>query len=149
MTEISEIRAILNLRDDSDVIELCDDAIESAITRADIFVSDLAARSSASSDLVELAKLNYAAYLAYQTYADRIVEELPGSFDQQGVFQPVANPVARQVMAKLEGLKKTADETLDLIRSMSSLAASYDAPMPADLEDYPEDFKLSNLDDVW
>lgn len=152
MPEISDIRAILNLKDgtsESDAIELSDDAIESAISRSETFVSDLATRSGISAAIVELAKLNYAAYLAYLTYADRIVEELPGSFDQQGVFQPIANPVAKQVMAKLASLKQTSDEILDIIRNTPPVASLAEVPMPADFEDYPEDFKLSNLDDLW
>jgi hypothetical protein len=152
MTEISVIRAIINLKDGSaegDTIELSDDAIESAISRADTFVSDLASRSGASADIIDPAKTNYAAYLAYQTYADRIVEELPGSFDPTGVFQPVANPVAKQVMEKLRGLKLTSDETLDIIRNTPPEASQGETPMPADLEDYPDDLKISNLDTTW
>jgi hypothetical protein len=151
-TPISDIRAIINLKDggtEGDAIELSDDSIEMAIANSDTFVSDLASRSGASADIIALAKTNYAAYLAYQTYADRIVEELPGSFDQTGVFQPIANPVAKQVMAKLAGLKQTSDETLDLIRSTPPEAIQEDTPMPSDLEDYPDDFKISNLDTKW
>lgn len=151
MTEISisEVRAILNLQDGSDVVELSDDAIESAIARADKFVSDLADRSGASSNIVILARTNYAAYLAYQTYADRIVEELPGSFDQHGVFQPIVSPVARQVMSKLAGLRQTADETLELIRNTPPEKPQGDTPSPSDLVEYPDDLRLSNLDLRW
>jgi hypothetical protein len=143
---ISEIRDIINLTETG---ELSDVAIQSAIDRAEVFISDLASRSSASAAIIALAKKNYAAYLAYQTYADRIIEELPGSFDQVGVFNPIANPLARQVLAKLDGLKETSDEIIDLVRN-SSLAASLDeTPMPSDLEYYPEAMKISNLDTTW
>lgn len=150
--DVDSIRAIINLEDgtaEGDPVELSDDAIESAISRSETFVSDLAIHSGISATIVELAKLNYAAYLAYLTYADRIVEQLPGSFDQQGVFQPIANPVAKQAMAKLACLKQTSDEILDIIRNTPQKAALSEVPMPADFEDYPKDFKLSNLDDVW
>jgi hypothetical protein len=152
MTTISDIRAIINLKDGStegNAIELSDDSIEMAIANSDTFVSDLASRSGASADIIALAKTNYAAYLAYQTYADRIVEELPGSFSQQGIFEPVANPVAKQVMAKLSGLKQTSDETLDIIRSTPPEAIQSETPMPSDLEDYPDSLKISNLDTMW
>jgi hypothetical protein len=152
MTEISVIRAIINLKDggtEGDTIELSDESIEIAIANAETFISDLARRSGASVDIIALAKTNYAAYLAYQTYADRIVEELPGSFDQTGVFQPIANPIAKQVMEKLKGLKLTSDETLDIIRNTPPEASQDETPMPSDLEDYPEDLKISNLDTAW
>jgi hypothetical protein len=152
MTEISVIRAIINLKDggtEGDAIELSDESIEIAIANANTFVSNLASRSGASAAIINLAKTNYAAYLAYQTYADRIVEELPGSFDQTGVFQPIANPVGKQVMEKLRGLKLTSDETLDIIRNTPPEASQGETPMPSDLEDYPEDLKMSNLDTKW
>lgn len=149
---IAQIRAIINLKegtDEGDPIELSDDAIEAAISRSETFVSDLASRSGASAEIVALAKTNYAAYLAYQTYADRIVEELPGSFDQTGVFQPISNPIGKQVMAKLTGLKQTSDEILEIIRNTPPEASQDETPMPADLEDYPGDLKMSNLDTKW
>jgi ABC-type transporter Mla subunit MlaD len=127
----------------------CYDSIEIAISNAETFVSDLAGRSGASADIIALAKTNLAAYYAYQTYADRIVEELPGSFNQQGVFEPIANPVARQVLEKLKGLKQTSDETLDIIRNTPPETTLGDTPMPSDLEDYPEGLKISNLDTEW
>ena len=150
MAEI--IRAILNLKDGStegDAIELSDESIETAIANAETFISDLASRSGASADIIALAKTNYAAYLAYQTYADRIVEELPGSFDQTGVFQPISNPIGKQVLEKLKGLKQTSDESLEIIRNTPPEASLTDTPMPSDMEDYPDDLKISNLDTSW
>lgn len=148
----ASIRNIINLKggtSEGEPVDLSDDAIESAISRSETLVSDIATRSGSSEAVVELAKLNYAAYLAYQSYADRIVEELPGSFDQVGVFQPIGNPVAKQVMAKLESLKKTSDEVLDQIQNTPLDAGQSETPMPADLESYPDSFKLSNLDNPW
>jgi ABC-type transporter Mla subunit MlaD len=149
---IAQIRAIINLKDgtaEGDAVELSDDAIEGAISRAETFVSDLSSRSGASAEITNLAKTNYAAYLAYQTYADRIIEELPGSFDQTGVFQPIANPVAKQVMEKLRGLKQTSDETLEIIRNTPTEGSIEETPAPSDLEDYPDDLKMSNLGTTW
>jgi hypothetical protein len=96
-----------------------------------------------------LAKTNHAAYLAYQTYADRIVEELPGSFDQAGVFQPISNPIAKQVMEKLKGLKVTSEETISLVRNSPPIAEQGETPGPADSEEYPDELKLSNLSSGW
>jgi hypothetical protein len=152
MIEISDIRAIINLKDgtaEGEPIELSDESIEIAITNADTFISDLASRSGASDGIVALSKTNYAAYLAYQTYADRIVEELPGSFDQQGIFQPIANPIAKQVIEKLRALKETADESIDILRNIPISFNIGETPGPADAEDYPDDLKLSNLATPW
>jgi hypothetical protein len=150
-TSCAKIRAIINLKDgtsEGDPIELSDEAIEGAISRSETFVSDLASRSGASVDIVALATLDYAAYLAYQTYADRIVEELPGSYTG-GEFTPIANPIGKQVLEKLRGLKQTSDESLEIIRNTPPEAAQGETPMPSDLEDYPDDLKISNLNTSW
>jgi len=152
MTTISDIRAIINAKDgttEGDAVELSDDSIEIAIDNADTYVSDLAGRSGASAEIIALAKTNHAAYLAYQTYADRIVEELPGSFDQAGVFQPIANPIAKQVMEKLKGLKVTSEETISLVCNSPPIAEQGETPGPADSEEYPDELKLSNLISRW
>lgn len=148
MASISDIRAIINAKDgttEGDAVELSDDSIEIAIDNADTYVSDLASRSGASAEIITLAKTNHAAYLAYQTYADRIVEELPGSFDQAGVFQPIANPIAKQVMEKLKGLKVTSEETISLVCNSPPIAEQGETPGPADSEEYPDELKFSNL----
>ena len=142
---IPQIRAIIN----TDINELPDVAVQSAIDRAASYVSDLASRSSASSVIVTLASLNYAAYLAYQTYADRIVEQVPGSFDQQGVLQPVANPIARQVVEKLRGLKGTSDESITLLSYCFQQAETACVVPMNDASDYPEQMKMSTLKSIW
>ena len=152
MTTISDIRAIINAKDgttEGDAVELSDDSIEIAIENAETYVSDLASRSGASAEIIALAKTIHAAYLAYQTYADRIVEELPGSFDQAGVFQPIANPIAKQVMEKLKGLKVTSEETISLVCNSPPIAEQGETPGPADSEEYPDEFKISNLILEW
>lgn len=152
MASISDIRAIINAKDgtiEGDAVELSDESIEIAIENAETYVSDLAGRSGASAEIIALATTNHAAYLAYQTYADRIVEELPGSFDQAGVFQPISNPVAKQVMEKLKGLKVTSEETISLVCNAPPLAEQGETPGPADSEEYPDEFKFSNLTLRW
>ena len=152
MASISDIRSIINAKDgtiEGDAVELSDDSIEIAIDNAETYVSDLASRSGASAEIIALATTNHAAYLAYQTYADRIVEELPGSFDQAGVFQPVSNPIAKQVMEKLKGLKATSEETISLVCNSPPIAEQGETPGPADSEEYPDELKLSNLVPRW
>lgn len=147
MTDITivQIRAIIN----TDVNELPDVAVQSAIDRAASYVSDLASRSSAPMAIVTLANLNYAAYLAYETYADRIVEQVPGAFDAQGVLQPVANPLARQVLAKLQGLKETSDETIALLQYQAPQSESSSVVPMNDASDYPEQMRMSTVKSSW
>jgi len=142
---LADVRAGTNL----DVNSLSDDALASAINRAVFYVAPLIERSGIGADIIELAILNYAIYLAYQIYADRIIETLPGTFNQQGTFEPIANPLARQVIEKLHGLKQTSDETLELVRNTPINVSIGETPMPSDLEDYPDTLKLSNLDSDW
>ncbi len=142
---VQSVRSAINI----DANELFAASVQSAIDRAENYISSLAARSGAASDDIALAKLNYAAYLAYQTYADRIVEQLPGAFDQQGVFQPIANPVAKQVVEKLRALKETADEAVEVLKNTPISSSIGETPGPADAEYYPEGLKLSNLDTSW
>ena len=144
--DAAKVRNAINLADES---ELSDDVVESAISRSETYIAELAARSSCPVAIVELAKLNYASYLAYQSYADRIVEELPGSFNQQGVFQPIANPVAKQVMEKLRGLKQTSDELIELLQNTPLAGDPGETPGPTDAEEYPDAMKLSNLSSKW
>ena len=144
--DAAKVRNAINLADES---ELSDDVVESAISRSETFIQELAARSGISAAIVELAKQNYAAYLAYQSYADRIVEELPGSFSQQGVFQPIANPVAKQVMEKLRSLKQTSDELIELLQNTPLAGDAGETPGPTDAEEYPDEMKLSNLSSKW
>ncbi len=142
----SDVRNAINLIDES---ELSDDVVENAISRAENYITELASRSASSEDIIALAKLNYAAYLAYQSYADRIVEELPGSFSQQGLWQPIGNPVAKQVLEKLRGLKQTSDETIDLLLNTPPEGDPGETPEPTDAAEYPPELKLSNLSLVW
>lgn len=142
---INLVRAAINI----DENELATASVQSAIDRSESYITSLASRSGASQIDITLAKLNYAAYLAYQTYADRIVEQLPGSFDQQGIFQPIANPIAKQVVEKLRALKETADESIEVLQNTPISFSIGETPGPVDSEDYPDGLKLSNLDASW
>jgi len=144
--DAKDVRNAINLADES---ELSDDVVEIAISRAETYISELAKRSASTEDIVALAMLNYAAYLAYQSYADRIVEELPGSHDAQGLWQPIGNPVAKQVLEKLRGLKQTSDELIDLILNTPLSSDPGETPEPTDAAEYPDELKLSNLSSTW
>ena len=143
---VAQIRAAINI---SETDQLSDAAIQSAIDRAISHITDLASRSGASAAIISLSKLNYAAFLAYLTYADRIVEQVPGAFDAQGVLQPVANPLAKQVVEKLRSLKLTSDESIEIISNTPISSSIGETPGPEDAENYPESLKLSNLDASW
>lgn len=99
------VRGILNMPSSQ---ELSDAAIELAVQRASMYVDSIARRSVADPDVVELAKINYAAYLAYQTYSDRIQNELPGTVSSDGVWDPVGEVIMRETREKLALLKRTA-----------------------------------------
>ncbi len=142
----SDVRNAINLADES---ELSDDVVEIAIFRAVTYISELVTRSACSEDIVALTKLNYAAYLAYQSYSDRIVEELPGSHDAQGLWQPIGNPIGKQVLEKLRALKQTSDELIDLILNTPLASDPGETPEPTDAAEYPDELKLSNLSLKW
>lgn len=109
MVTISEVRAIINIFEAN---ELSDDAVQEAIDRATDYIGMMADRSAAPDSIVELAKKNYAAYLAYLTYSDRVVNILPGSMDSEGIWGPVAEVISRDVMHKLQAIKGVSDASL-------------------------------------
>lgn len=106
---INEIRSIINLLGSQ---ELSDVVIQNAIDRADTYINALARRSMADPDIVILAKRNYAAFLAYQTYSDRIVNQIPGSWNDEGIWNPTGEVIMREVRNKLNMLKATADASI-------------------------------------
>jgi hypothetical protein len=109
MVTISGVRAIINI---PQAQELSDDAIQEAIDRAGTFIGFLAARSTASPETVDLAETNYAAYLAYLSYSDRVLNQLPGSTDSEGIWSPTGEVINREVNSKLALLKSTSDASI-------------------------------------
>jgi len=109
---IDEVRSILNIPEAS---ELADDVISMAISRAESYVGDLESYTTASSAIISLAKTNYAAYLAYMSYADRVYNNLPGSYDQSGTWNPIADTIMRETRTKLQSLKTVADTYIKII----------------------------------
>jgi hypothetical protein len=106
---VSEIRSILNL---PSAQELSDAVILNAISRADTYINGLARRSSADPDIVVLAKRNYAAFLAYQAYSDRVLNDLPGSYNSEGIWTPIGDVIQRETASKLKLLRETANAAI-------------------------------------
>ncbi len=144
--DAADVRNAINLADES---ELSDEVVENAISRAETYITELATRSAGSEDVIALAKLNYAAYLAYQSYADHVINTLPGSHDAQGIFSPIDVLLIRTTRDKLDGLKRTADEIIDLLLNTPSEGDPGDTPEPTDAAEYPDELKLSNLSSKW
>ena len=145
-TSISQIRAVINILSPDD---LADNVIQAAIDRAHAYVSDLAGRSSATQDIINAAELNHSAYLAYQAYADRVVQQLPGMVNDQGIFDPAAAVLLRATRDKLDGLKQISDESIAYLQynfPKNEVAAVI--PM-ADAENYPDQYKMSTFRSSW
>jgi hypothetical protein len=115
---IVDIRNIINIISTE---ELSDDAIQSAIDRSDLFVDDLATSCSATPQLIQLTKLNYAAFLAYQTYSDRVVHEYQGEFSSEGVREPIVPEISRDTSAKLSSLERTYKENVAAMKASTSI----------------------------
>ena len=111
---VTDIRAMINILN-TQTNELSDAVIQNAIERANLYIDALSERSNVSFDLINLAKQNYAAFLAYQTYSDRIVNEIPGSWNSEGIWNPTGEVIMREVRNKLDTLKATSDASIRLI----------------------------------
>ena len=110
---VAQIRAAINIPEAS---ELSDDAINSAIARAADYLIVLEAQYSAPAEYFPACRLAYAAYLAYQTYADRVLNVPPGAY-QEGQFQPIAEEIVRETQSKLQGLRTNYEDYEKIIKS--------------------------------
>lgn len=110
---IAEIRAAINIPETS---ELSDIAITSAITRAYAYLTVLGAQYSAPAEYFPPCEMAYAAYLAYQTYADRVLNVPHGSY-QEGQWSPIAEEIVRDTNAKLQGIRTTYKDYEKIIKS--------------------------------
>ena len=100
--------------------DLDDDIIQEAIDRSVIYVGALASYSRASYDMVELGKVNYAAYLAYEAYSDRVLNLISGTLGADGLYTPEGQIIQREVMSKLADMKANSDRTLNWLRAFGS-----------------------------
>lgn len=146
---MQNIRYIINIPEPD---ELSNNSIIMAINRANVKIGNLAVAYSVTGELVSVAKLNYAAYLAYQTYADRIFNVITGRTDRDGSWTPIAQEIVRTTQAKLEALKKEADDSIaDLmaVGSDGTIGASMVIPTISKTKDalyYPSAYFTSDVD---
>lgn len=108
-----EIRHAINIPEAS---ELSDNVITSAISRAVKFITVLKARYSAPQQFYEPCELAYAIYLAYQAYADRVLNVPPGSY-QEGQWTPIAEEIVRETSSKLQALRQVYEDYEKIIKS--------------------------------
>ena len=109
---VADVRLAVNIDSAGD---LSSDVISQAISRATVRVG-AQARKLATSDVIGEAVLSLAAYLSYQTYSDRMLHKLEGTWGEDGHWDPVASVQIRETRDKLNALKTTANDSLRLIR---------------------------------
>ena len=108
----TEIRNAINI---PEAKELSEDVITSAINRAGSYISVLQATYSAPATVFPATRLAYAIYLAYQAYADRVLNVPPGSY-QQGQWTPIQEEISRDTSAKLRGLRETYEDFEKIVK---------------------------------
>jgi hypothetical protein len=108
----TEIRDAINIPRAGELSEV---AINSAILRAFKYFQVLKARYAAPAEFFPDAEMAYAVYLAYQTYADRVLNEVPGSY-QEGKWDPIAEEIVRSTSDKLRGLKEVYEDYTNIIK---------------------------------
>ena len=143
---VAQIRSAINIPSSDD---LADTVILDAIERAHNYISDIARRTSASPHIIDTVELNYAAYLAYQSYADRVLQQLPGVFDSNGQFNPVAAVLLRSTKDKLDGLKRISDESITYMQYNFPKTESSPVIEMADAADYPDEYRMTTLRSRW
>jgi hypothetical protein len=138
-----DIRNVINIPDTS---ELGDAVIISAITRATTLIDS---RYEGTTALMDLAKLNYAAYLAYLSYSDRVLNEHPGSYNAEGIWTPIGEAIVRYTRDKLAALKDAYEKAIEGLTDFTSPAIH---PMPSVEpleENYPARLELSDQSSAW
>lgn len=102
--------------------DLSDVVIQEAINNAAEYVGYIALYSRASSDIVLTATLNYAAFNAYQSYSDRVLNLISGTLATDGIYTPEGEVIQREVRNKLDDLRNSADRTLNMLRAFGSMS---------------------------
>lgn len=124
---VQEVRDAINIPEAS---ELSDDVIESAISRAAGYFTILAARYSAPAEFFPPAESAYAIYLAYQSYADRVLNVVPGAYSE-GKWNPIAEEIIRATGDKLQGLRQVAEDMTSIIKSYPTRpTGTFHSPTP-------------------
>ena len=110
---VSQVRIAINIPDKGD---LNDDVFELNLIRAQTKV-DAMAKSTASEALKDDAILSLAVFYTYRTYADRINHNPEGTWNPEtGQWEPTMGVRVRETTAKLESLRKDAQESLNMIK---------------------------------
>lgn len=110
---VAAIRAAINIPEAS---ELSDIVIESAISRSTLYSTVLASQYLAPDEYFPACGLAYAIYLAYQAYADRVLNVPPGNY-QEGQWTPIAEEIVRETTSKLQALRKVYKDYEQIIKS--------------------------------
>ncbi len=110
---VSDVRASINIPEEK---ELANEVIESAIRRAESYFIVLRYRYAAPDELFDPSLEAYTNYLAYQAYADRVLNVPPGNYEE-GKWTPIAEEIVRNTGDKLEGLRRAAFDLIDIIKS--------------------------------
>jgi len=110
---VQNIRDAINI---PEAHELSDDVIESAILRGEGYITVLKARYSAPAEFFDTVSINYCAYLAYQAYADRVLNVHPGQYES-GQWNRITDEIYRSTGDKLASLRRTAEDLIGIIRS--------------------------------
>ena len=144
---IQNIRHIINIPQPD---ELSNSAIIMALNRSNVKIGNLAVAYDVTGELVSVAKLNYAAYLAYQTYADRVFNVITGKTTRDGAWDPIAQEIVRITEAKLKALKDEADSAISDLMAVGSdgtIGASMVIPTISKTKDslyYPIEYMTSD-----
>jgi hypothetical protein len=110
---IADVRAAINI---PETTELADLVITSAITRATAYISVLQNRYAAPSEYFPACENQYAIFLAYQAYADRVLNVPPGAY-QEGQWTPVTPEISRDTGSKLQSLRQVYEDLEKIIKS--------------------------------
>jgi hypothetical protein len=109
----TEIRNAINIPEASELSEL---AINSAIDRAQRYFKVLGNQYTAPIEFLNEGQRAYAIYLAYQSYADRVLNVPPGAYEQ-GKWSPIAEEIVRDTSAKLQGLRQLYEDFEKMIKA--------------------------------
>lgn len=108
-----DIRDAINIPEAS---ELSSAVILSAISRATGYITVLREQYTAPAAFFVPCEQAYANYLAYQAYADRVLNVPPGAYSE-GQWTPVAEEIVRSTGDKLQGLRQVYEDYEKIIKS--------------------------------
>ena len=147
---IQNIRYIINIPEPD---ELSNNVIIMALNRSNVKINSLVTLYGLTGDLIDVAKLAYAAYLSYEAYSDRVFNVITGKTTRDGAWDPIAQEIVRITTAKLKSLKDESDSVIaDLIATAGSdgtISSSMVIPTISKTKDslyYPIEYMTSDED---